>query len=69
MEKNNIGSLYYITYQNDFSWIKDLNMKDKSIKLIEINVKDIFVITFLRPLNPNHNKTINVFHCIKNKDF
>lgn len=68
MEKNNMGSLQYVTYQNDFSWSKVQNMKNKSIKLIEINLKDTFI-PFLRPLNLDHNRIINVFHCIKNKDF
>ena len=35
MQKKEIGPLPYTMYKNECQWIKDLNVRDKTLKLLE----------------------------------
>ena len=38
MQKNKVGSLPHTIYKNNSKWIKDLNMRPKTTKLLEGNI-------------------------------
>lgn len=37
LQKKEVGSLTYTVYKNNSKWIKDLNIRDKTIKCLDKN--------------------------------
>ena len=41
--KNLLGTLSYTTDKNELKWFKDLNLSPNCIKLLEVNVQEMFL--------------------------
>lgn len=43
IQKNLVGTLSYTTYEINSKWIKDVILRSKSIKLLEVNIQAKFL--------------------------
>ena len=74
VQKNEVGSLpYTILHRNFLKWIKDLNIKTKTVKLLEENIGESFMVLDLATIswlcNKDTGNNKNKLNFIKIKNF
>ena len=76
MQKNEPGPLSYTIHKNKLKWMKDLNVRQEAIKILEEkagkNVFDTGCSNFLLNVSPEARETkakMNYWHLVKIKSF